>query len=153
MICNKFCDNWLRVFLCNIKICYFYRQCDSLLTQGMCYRENVTISNLMIIGSSVAQIWLFCTMNRSFLDWFFITLYWWVIGIYLDSLRVLSKFYFLNTTCSHVKFSALLLRMKWLSDANIAFWSKYDVMSCQMTTFNVYFRVSYVTTRTHQEIR
>jgi len=64
MIRNKFCDNWLRVFLCNIKICYFYRQCDSLLTQGMCYRENVTIPNLMIIGSSVAQIWLFCTMIR-----------------------------------------------------------------------------------------
>ena len=34
----------------------------------------------LIIGPTVAQIWLFCTMNRSFLDWFSITLYWWVIG-------------------------------------------------------------------------
>jgi len=41
-----------------------------LLKQGMCYRENVTIPNLMIIGPTVAQIWLFCTINRSFLDWF-----------------------------------------------------------------------------------
>ena len=80
MICNKFYNNRLRVFLCNIKICYFYKQYDSLLTRGMCYRENVTIPNLMIIGPSVAQIWLFCTMNVSLFDWFSMTLYWWVIG-------------------------------------------------------------------------